>query len=170
MTVTNSSTSHNEGSGLWFDESVYDATVVGNDSVANTRNGISFEISSKAFFADNLVADNGTTGLKVDNAESVQIWNNTIAGNRGRPMWLVQDDRVAKDLSNPGHDPRQSLPDPTVTWVLGSIAGKNNILTPGGADCLLCLHDSALVRSVETIGVRATATSTPGRPTATRPG
>ncbi|CAA9321872.1 MAG: Chitinase [uncultured Frankineae bacterium] len=166
--VTNSSTSHNEGSGLWFDESVYDTTVVGNDSVGNTRNGISFEISSKAVFADNLLADNGTTGLKINNAQSVSIWNNTITGNEGRPVWLVQDDRVAKDLSTPGHDPRQTLPDPTVTWVLGPITVKNNVITAGGSNCLLCLQDSALLRSAETIGVTANGNAY-HRPTASSP-
>ena len=168
VTVTHSSTSHNEGSGLWFDESVYDATVIGNDVLHNTRNGISFEISSKAVFADNLLAGNGTTGLKINNAQDVQIWNNTIADNQGRPVWLVQDSRVAKNLSEPGHDPRQSLPDPTVTWVLGPITVMNNILTAGGANCLLCLQDSALLRSAESIGVTANG-NVYARPTSTSP-
>ena len=155
VTVTNSATLDNLGSGLWFDESVYDATVIGNDSVGNTRNGISFEISSKAVFADNLLARNGTTGLKINNAQHVSIWNNTIAGNKGRPVWLVQDDRVASDLSTPGHDPRQALPDPTVTWILGPVTVKNNILAGSGANCMLCGQDTALLRSGETIGITA---------------
>lgn len=168
VTVTNSTTNHNEGSGLWFDESVYDATATGNDSIGNTRNGISFEISSKAVFADNLLARNGTTGLKINNAQHVQIWNNTIADNKGRPVWLVQDSRVASNLSTPGHDPRQSLPDPTVTWILGPITVENNIIARSGSNCLLCIQDTALLRTGETIGIKA-AGNVYLRPTSTSP-
>ncbi len=168
VTVKDSEFLDNEGSGLWFDESVYDATVTGNDSLGNTRNGISFEISSKALFADNLIARNGTTGLKINNAQHVSIWNNTIAGNRGRAMWLVQDSRVASDLSEPGHDTRQVLPDPTVTWILGPLTIKNNVISGAGSNCLLCIQDGALLRSGETIGVTANG-NVYQRPTATTP-
>ena len=169
VTVRDSEFLGNEGSGLWFDESVYDATIVGNDSIGNTRNGISFEISSKAVIADNLIARNGTTGLKVNNAQHVSIWNNTVTANKGRPMWLVQDARVASDLSEPGHDSRQALPDPTVTWILGPLTVKNNVITGGsGANCLLCIQDGALLRSGETIGISADG-NVYSRPTATTP-
>ena len=171
VTVTNSTTNHNEGSGLWFDESVYDATAIGNDSIGNTRNGISFEISSKAVFADNLLARNGTTGLKINNAQHVTIWNNTIAENAQRPIWLVQDSRVASNLSTPGHDPRQALPDPTVTWILGPITVQNNILTRSTSstgNCMLCIQDTALLRTGETIGITARG-NVYSRPTSTSP-
>ena len=168
VTVQHSAFSDNEGSGLWFDESVYDATVIGNDSVRNTRNGMSFEISSKAVFADNLLAANGTTGLKINNAQSVEIWNNTIAGNRGRPVWLVQDSRVASDLSEPGHDPRQVLPDPTVTWILGPITVRNNIVAGSASNCMLCGQDTALLRTAETIGITADG-NVYNRPSSTTP-
>ncbi len=168
VSVKNSEFLDNEGSGLWFDESVYDATVTGNDVVGNTRNGISFEISSKALFADNVIARNGTTGLKINNAQYVSIWNNTIADNKGRPLWLVQDSRVASNLREPGHDPRRPLPDPTVTWILGPLTIKNNIIARGGSNCLVCLQDSALFRTAETIGAVANG-NVYNRPTTSSP-
>ncbi len=156
LVVTDSVFSGNNGTGLWFDESVYNATVTGNDVVGNAKNGISFEISSKAVFADNLIAGSGSTGLKINNATGVSIWNNTIADTRGRPIWLVQDGRLASDLSEPGHDPRQVLPDPTVTWVLGAIDVKNNVIARSGTNCLLCVQDSASTGSTPSPSPRKT--------------
>ena len=154
LTVKGSVLSGNDGAGLWFDESVYDVKVTGNDSTGNTRHGMSFEISSKGVFADNLLARNGGIGLKINNANGVQIWNNTVVGNKSKPMWLVQDKRVASNLSLPGHDPRQPMPDPTVTWILGNLTVKNNVFAQPSGNCLVCLEDAALYRSATTIGVR----------------
>jgi parallel beta-helix repeat protein len=156
ITVKNSVFSNNISTGLWFDESVYDATITGNDVQNNTGNGIAYEISSKGLIADNLITGNGVTGLKVNNASNMDIWNNTVLDNAGRPAWIVQDSRVASDLSTPGHDPRQNNPDPTVTWLLGPVTLKNNVI--GGATtakCLLCVEDSALFRTDKQIAVTA---------------
>lgn len=156
VTVQNSVVSDNLGVGLWFDESTYDATVVGNDIQRNTGNGIAYEISAKGLLADNLITGNGGIGMKVNNASAMTIVNNTIAANTGRPVWIVQDDRVAANLATPGHDPRQKLPDPTVTWLLGPVTFSNNIVGASrGANCLLCVEDAALHRTANQIGVTA---------------
>ena len=155
ITVVNSSFQGNRGTGLWFDESVYNVIATGNDVIDNTSNGISFEISSKAVFADNLIVRSGSTGLKINNAQYVSIWNNTIVDTKGRPIWLVQDSRLASNLSEPGHDKRQVLPDPTVTWRLGPVTVRNNVIARSGTNCLLCTQDTALKRSAETIGITA---------------
>ena len=71
-------------------------------------------------------------------------------------MWLVQDSRVASNLGTPGHDPRQPLPDPTMTWLIGPVTVTNNVIggrTPG--NCLLCVEDYAQHRSAEQIAVTA---------------
>ena len=154
LTVINSVFAANLGTGLWFDESVHGATVVGNDVLQNTGNGIAYEISAQAVIADNLVAANGGTGLKINNASRMDIWNNTVVDNVGRPMWVVQDSRVASNTSLPGHDPRQPLPDPTVTWLLGPVTIGNNVV--GGtttANCILCAQDTALRRTPAQIGL-----------------
>lgn len=156
LTVTDSVFADNLGPGLWFDESVYDATVTGNDVLRNAGNGISFEISSTGLIADNVVAGNGQTGLKINNASHMNIWNNTVVDNAGRPMWVVQDSRLASNLSTPGHDPRQKLPDPMVTWLLGPVTIRNNVIGGGAAsNCLLCGQDSQLFRSATSMGITA---------------
>ncbi|MGY1620090.1 right-handed parallel beta-helix repeat-containing protein [Geodermatophilus sp. SYSU D00691] len=156
IVVTDGVFADNLGPGLWFDESVHGATIVGNDLVDNAGHGLSFEISSTALIADNVVARNGGNGLKLNNSSSLEVWNNTVVGNGQRPIWLVQDSRVASDLTTPGHDPRRPLPDPTVTWLLGPATLKNNVIAgPTAADCLLCVQDGALRRSADQIAVTA---------------
>jgi parallel beta-helix repeat protein len=157
LTVRNSLFADNLGTGLWFDESVFDATVTGNDVLGNTANGISFEISGRAVLADNLVVGNGRTGLKINDASEVEIWANTVTGNGERPLWVVQDERLATDLDVPGHDPRQELPDPTVPWVLGPVTVGDNVIGGGTAvGCLVCAQDGALLRTAGEIGLTVT--------------
>ena len=48
--------------------------------------------------AGNVVADNGGSGLKVNDTSRVSIWNNTFTGN-DREVDIVQDDR---DLDSQG--------------------------------------------------------------------
>jgi hypothetical protein len=116
--------------------------VTGNDVRNNSNHGISWEISAKALFADNVIADNGGDGLRVNDGSGAEIWNNTITGN-GRTLNLVQDARRGARLSDPGHDPRQKLPDPTMTWLVGDIRIGNNVLgaPKAGANCVLCVED-----------------------------
>jgi hypothetical protein len=132
----------NLGTGLWFDESVYDGRVLGTDLLRNRKHGLSLEISAKFVVADNLVAHNAGHGLKVNNTSRVAVWNNTFAGN-GRPVNIVQDDRRAANREDPGHDPRQPFPDPTMTWVNGPVIVRDNIMaaTRPSGNCLLCVED-----------------------------
>ena len=169
ISVSDSVFANNEGPGLWMDESVFNATVTGSDMVANSGHGISFEISSNGTFVDNLIASNGGNGMKMNNSSNLSIWNNTIVDNRSQPLWLVQDSRVASNLSTPGHDPRQALPDPTVTWLLGPAIVRNNIFARTASNCFLCVQDSALHRNAATIGINA-GSNVYNRPTTTSPG
>ncbi|WP_051684436.1 right-handed parallel beta-helix repeat-containing protein [Blastococcus sp. URHD0036] len=154
LTVRDSVFADNLGTGLWFDESVFGATVTGNDVLRNTSNGIAYEISSQAVLADNLVVENGRTGIKINDASGVEVWANTVVGNGERPLWVVQDERVATDLDVPGHDPRQELPDPTVTWVLGPVTVADNVIGGGETTgCLICAQDGALRRTAGEIGL-----------------
>ena len=153
ISITGSVFSGNEGPGLWMDESVFDATVTGNDFVNNTGHGLSFEISSDGVFADNLVAGNGGNGMKMNNVSNLTIVNNTFINNAGKPLWLVQDSRVASNVTTPGHDPRQPLPDPTMTWILGPATVTNNIFSGTNSNCYLCVEDTALHRSATTMGI-----------------
>ena len=152
--VTDSAFVRNHGPGLWLDESVYDGTVVGNDMLNNAGHGVSIEISSKVLVADNLIANSGGNGMKINDAGSIDIWNNTVSGSN-RNINIVQDTRRASDLTTPGHDPRQKLPDPTVTWLIDAVNVHNNVLAGSTGNCLLCIEDYSHERSAEQMGVTA---------------
>jgi len=134
----------NFATGIWLDESVYNATITGNDSVRNSRHGIVFELSGKATIANNIVGDNVDTGVLILDAADVKIWNNSIWGSL-LPVRISDGKRVATDLSTAGHDKRQKLPDPTVTWITRNIEFKNNVvgaIRPGDNWCsLVCVRD-----------------------------
>jgi trimeric autotransporter adhesin len=154
LLVQDSSFSRNAGPGLWEDESTYDSRLVGNDFRHNAGHGVSLEISARALVADNVFLGNARDGLKVNNTSDVQLWNNTFVDN-GRAIDLVQDDRRAADLSEPGHDPRRPLPDPTVTWLLGPVAVYNNVVArpTAATDCFLCVEDYSHERSAQAMAV-----------------
>lgn len=152
VSVVKSAFLRNDGNGLWFDESVYNGTVVGNDILSNSGNALVIELSSRFTVANNIVGDNGIVGVLVGDSNRVQIWNNTVTGNN-RNINIVQGDRRASNLSDAGHDPRQSLPDPTVTWVLGQVTVKNNILANSTGSCILCVEDYSHQQSAEQMGI-----------------
>jgi trimeric autotransporter adhesin len=148
VAIVNSRLHANLGTGIWMDESVYNIALTGNDIVDNAHHGISLELSAKALIADNVITGSRDDGIRLNDTANVQIWNNTLSGNT-RTINLVQDGRRAANLSTPGHDPRQKLPDPTVTWLVGQIGVGNNILSRvrSGATCLLCAEDYSHQRS-----------------------
>jgi parallel beta-helix repeat protein len=149
--VSNSTISNNLATGLWMDQSNYNATLVNNQVNSNTGHGIFYEISSTAVIANNVVTGNGGDGLKINNSDNTQIWNNTVVNN-GRDMELVQDSRIATNLSIMGHDPRRPQPDPTMTWVLKNVTVMNNII--GGAnDYDIYAFDHTGTRSANQMGI-----------------
>ena len=131
ITLKDSVVQDNLATGLWLDESCYNAVVAGNSILDNTTHGFAMEISSTAVVADNVITGSGSDGVKINNADNVRLWNNTLAGNAIN-MALVQDSRDYLNKSIPGHDPRQTFPDPTMTWKLGNIQVMNTILARGG--------------------------------------
>jgi hypothetical protein len=140
ITVSGSAFLNNAGNALWFDESVHDVKATSNDIVGNSGNALVFELSSKLVFADNVVADNGLAGALISDSNQAEVWNNTFTGN-ARNVNIVQGDRRASNLGNAGHDPRQKLPDPTVTWITGHVTVKNNVLANSTFKCNLCVED-----------------------------
>lgn len=154
--ITGSVFADNIGTGVWFDESVRDGQLLSNDLTGNTKHGTSLEISATFVVADNIIANNGAHGIKVNNTSNVSIWNNTFAGN-GRPVNIVQDAR--RPATAPGRDPRYPS-DPAMTWVNGPVTVRNNILARTdvslqGANCLLCVEDYTSKFSAEQMKVSA---------------
>lgn len=167
VSVTNSVFTHNSGPGLWFDESVYDGTVTGNDIIDNSGHGLILEISAKFTVASNIVSGNRDNGMKINDTSHVEVWNNTVIGN-GRSINIVQDNRRASNLSTPGHDKRQTLPDPTMTWIIGPVTVSNNIVGEGTSNCLLCVEDYSRQYSAEQLKV-TTRGNVYQRPSSTAP-
>ncbi|MBE7189863.1 MAG: right-handed parallel beta-helix repeat-containing protein [Jatrophihabitans endophyticus] len=140
VTVENSQFVDNTGPGAWFDESVYNATVVGNVMADNVGHGMSYEISSTALIADNVVENNGGDGFKINDSDHVRIWNNTITGN-GRDMEIVEDLRRGANLSDPGHNPHVAQPDPTEPWIIQNDSVMNNVFSPAANTYQLYVND-----------------------------
>jgi len=157
--VKNGAFNNNYGPGGWFDCSSYNLQVVGNNFENNAGHGISFELSAKVMFNDNMVVGNAGDGVKVNDTSSVNIWNNTFVGN-GRPLDLVQDARRASPVTaanRSGHDLRQVLPDPTVTWVVSAVNVSNNVIGAqrSAAACLLCVEDYSHQHTGAQMGIRS---------------
>ena len=152
VSVTDSAFVNNEGNSLWFDESVYGMTITGNDIIGGTGNGIVVELSATAVIADNVVMGNALDGVLISDSGHVDVWNNTISGSF-RSVNIVQGTRRASNLSLPGHDTRQTLPDPTVTWITEDVQLANNVFAQSGGKCLLCVEDYSHERSAKQMGI-----------------
>lgn len=124
----------NLGTGLWFDESVYDIGVLNSRLLRNSGHGLSIELSGKADVVGNIIADNDQNGAKINNSDHIQLWNNTFVRN-DRPINIVQDIR---DI-----DPQGSYLDPTLplSWQTRDVAIRNNIIIGSSGNCLLCVED-----------------------------
>ncbi|MBP2457501.1 parallel beta-helix repeat protein [Clavibacter michiganensis] len=152
--VTDSAFLRNRGNSLWFDESVYDVVASGNDILDGGGHGIVLELSATIQVVDNVIARNALDGVLVGDSGHIAIWNNTISGNT-RNINIGQGDRRASDLSTAGHDPRQKLPDPTVTWIVTDITVSNNVLEGGSGNAMLAVEDHSHERSAAQMGIRA---------------
>ncbi|CCE74734.1 right-handed parallel beta-helix repeat-containing protein [Clavibacter nebraskensis] len=166
--VKDSAILRNAGNGLWFDESVYDANVSGTDVMDNSGSGVAFELSAQIAIVDNVVARNGEEGVWIDDTGHVDIWNNTFVAN-DRNIDISQGTRRASNLATPGHDPRQKLPDPTVTWVVTDIDIANNVMQGSTGNALLAVEDHSHQRSAGQMGI-TTSGNVYQRDAANRPG
>lgn len=90
LRVLDSYVHHNDGPGLWFDESAYDTHIEGNTAEANAGPGIYYEISYKALIINNTSVDNGfgqaqgwlwDGGIVVSASSDVEIAGNTVSNN-----------------------------------------------------------------------------------------
>ncbi len=147
--VTHSRFSHNHANGLWFDESSYRIQVTRSRMRDNRGHGLSLEISGHALVAGNVIVGNGGNGVKINDTDNVELWNNTFVGN-ARPIAVLQDNRDV----NPGgsyHDP--SLP---LSFVTRHITVADNIVArPGaGSDCVLCVQDYTHRFTAEALDIR----------------
>jgi hypothetical protein len=141
VTIANSDFTNNLTTGLWLDESTYNATISGNRSIGNGGSGLVLEISDTMKVANNVLADNGRYGLWIGNTGNVQVWHNTIVGNEMAPLQFQMDKRRQTNLSLAGHDKRQSLPDMTVPWIIKNVTVSNNVFAATSGGCMVCVDD-----------------------------
>ncbi|MCU1523333.1 MAG: wcoA [Microbacteriaceae bacterium] len=152
VTIEKSRISGNFGPGLWFDQSDYATNVVANDISDNVGHGLILEISARFVVAGNTISNNRDNGIKLNDTSDVQIWNNTVVAN-GINLRVAQDYRRASDLTVPGHDPRRSLPDPKMTWIVGNITVSNNIFSGATADSVVSVEDYSGEYTAAELGV-----------------
>ncbi|GAA4265668.1 right-handed parallel beta-helix repeat-containing protein [Frondihabitans peucedani] len=131
VTVSNIDASDNTGTGIWFDESVYDGSIVNSTSSGNSVDGILAELSDHIIVAGNELNDN-KIGVIVYNTANVEIYNNAIGNNRQFGVKLAQDQRRQANTGITGHDRRRPLPDPTLTWIVKNVTIANNAFGSGG--------------------------------------
>jgi hypothetical protein len=134
--IRNSRFVRNHSSGLWFDESSYKIHVINSRILHNAGHGLILEISGAAIVAGNVIADSGQYGIKINDTNRVQLWNNTIVGGVN-PVNIGQDMRD-QNPSGSYHDPSLPLP-----WIVRDISVHNNIIAranPASA-CMLCVQE-----------------------------
>ena len=68
--------------GMWADISANNVTIVRNTVRNNLYFGIYMEISERGIIASNLVYDNGSFGIYVNESGDVDIYNNTLSRNK----------------------------------------------------------------------------------------
>lgn len=164
VTVIDSSVSKNQGQGYWSDVSVYDTRILNSNIIGNRAAGVFLEISARGTVVNNLITDNGGDGVKVNNTSKVNIYNNTVVRN-GRPINIVQDTRRPNNTSY-GQDTRYPS-DPEMTWLIGPVTVRNNVIGLTSGNCVLCVEDYSHQRTAAQMGVtsngnvfnRATPTS-----------
>lgn len=118
---------------IWLDESVVGFAIT-NNTVSGSLFGIDTEISDSGIIANNSVTG-GTRGLYVYNTGNVRVYNNSFTGQTQGSIFMSQDYRRQAHASDPGHDPRAPIPDPTDPWVIRNVTIANNTFggyTSGG--------------------------------------
>lgn len=115
----NNLVANNFASGMWFDISSTNSTVVKNIVRNNERYGIFMELSHLAIIASNLVYDNAS-GIHLTNSSAAQIYNNTLAQN-GHNLHI--DDQPGR------RNTEESEIASGATWVARDNVVKNNLMS-----------------------------------------
>lgn len=133
LTVKNVETRNNLGTGIWFDVSCYNMTIVNNVSTNNRKHQIEVEVSDRGIIANN-VATGGEDGIILFDAGNFRVFNNEVGGSKLFGIILSQDQRrqAAAGLYPEARDPRAPIPDPTMPWLTRNVVVSNNVFGNGG--------------------------------------
>lgn len=129
-TIANVEARNNLGTGIWFDVSSYNMTIVNNVATGNRKHQIEVEISDKGIIANN-VATGGEDGIILFNAGNFKVFNNEVGGSSLFGIKLAQDGRRQATHAD-GRDTRRPVPDSTVPWITRNVVLSNNVFGNGG--------------------------------------
>lgn len=150
VTIKNSVFSNNYANGIWFDMSCYDVTVVNNDVIGNSTDGVILELTEKLYVVNNRIVNNGEQALFLLDTGRARIWNNTVTGSL-IPVRIHDSARIASNTSSApyAYDPRRPKPDPTVTWMVYDVQFSNNVVGDmrGGWCGVLCVLTDTGIRT-----------------------
>jgi parallel beta-helix repeat protein len=151
ITIKNNEASNNLGTGIWFDVSAYDLTIVGNSTNGNRKYGIEVEVSSKAIVANN-EATGGEAGITIFDSGNLKIFNNNVGGSTQAGIKLIQDERRQAKIGSftEARDTRSmNMVDPKMPWLTENLQVANNVFGLGGAYQIFAL-DGRTNRAVDT--------------------
>ena len=114
--------------GIWLDESVVGFTLASNTVTGQPVN-VQVELSDTGIVANNTVSG-GVQGIYLFDTGNVRVYNNDVADNTVGSIFLSQDARREANPSDPGHDPRQPIPDPSCPWLTRNVTVANNVFGP----------------------------------------
>ncbi len=140
LVVQNSCIHDNAGPGLWTDTDNINTVYDGNRVFRNANEGIKHEVSYAAIIRNNLVADNGTSGLDnwlwgsqilIQNSSNVKVYDNRIevASRFGNGIGVIYQDR-GDGRYGPWRAANNSIHNNTIVY-LGS-RGQNGVVTDTG--------------------------------------
>ncbi len=110
---------HNNGNGMWADESSTNATIANNTARYNDNIGIFFELSHKAIIAANVAYNNSLAGVMLSNSSSARVYNNTLVNN-GKGLRVKDTTRNNTNAAEVAKG---------ITWVARNNVFKNNIIS-----------------------------------------
>jgi trimeric autotransporter adhesin len=142
ISIVDSRFDDNLGSGLWFDESDYNATVARDTMSDNSGHGLTMEISAKFVVAGDVMVNNRGNGINLNDTDDVQLWHNTVANN-AIDFRAVQDNRRASDPSIPGHNAHRPANDPTMPWVVSAVTASDNVFSGSTTGELVAVQDNS---------------------------
>ena len=117
-----------DSTGIWFDEWNIGVVAANNVSVDNGQYGIEVEVSDNSVVAGNYLLRNAGAGVYVLGASNASIWNNSITGESGRPIYAFQDSRKGT---------RTDVP-----MDLRNLSVKNNVVNLGTNNCPYLIDDA----------------------------
>jgi hypothetical protein len=91
---------NNNGHGVWFDQSSYDAEIAGNRITGNSGSSVFFEISDGLVLANNYIHSTGDRAVKLAGASGLVLVNNTILGGSD-PVGVYVDSRSKPGCADP---------------------------------------------------------------------